>query len=221
MQFDVEDLGTMRYAEAWAYQREVHSQVAAGERRPALLFVEHLPVVTLGRNTGDRYLRRPREWYTRNGIDLHQVERGGDVTFHNPGQLVGYPIFPVGRQVRDLFHRLEQVMIQVANSYGIQAHPRERLAGVWYGNDKLCAMGVAVRNRVALHGFALNVHNNLQGFESIVPCGIAKTGTTSLAAILGREPGMDDVKRRVLDTFRTTFDDWAPATASRERSCPA
>jgi len=199
MQFDVEDLGTMRYAEAWAYQREVHSQVAVGERRPALLFVEHLPVVTLGRNAGDRYLRQPREWYTRNDI----VQRN-----------------PVGRQVRDLFHRLEQVMIQVADSYGIQAHPRERLAGVWYGNDKLCAMGVAVRNRVALHGFALNVHNNLLGFESIVPCGIAETGTTSLAAILGREPEMDDVKRRVLDAFRTTFEDWAPATASRERSCP-
>ncbi len=221
MQFEVEDIGTMPYSEAWAYQVEIHALVVAGDRPPTLLLVEHPPVVTLGKNAGSRYLRRPREWYAQNGIDLHQVDRGGDVTVHNPGQLVGYPIFPVGRRVRELFHRLELAIIQVAASYGIDAGTQENLAGVWCGNDKLCAMGIAVRKRVSLHGFALNVHNDLQCFEMIVPCGIENKGTTSLATLLGNDPGMDDVKRRVEESFHRTFDDWVATPTAREASCPA
>ncbi len=221
MEFEIQDLGLLRYLDAWNLQKEVHREVAAGKRPPTLLLGEHPPVVTLGRNAGDRHLLHPRNWYAARGIDLHQVERGGDVTFHGPGQLVGYPIFPVGRRVRDFFRELEEAILQVAVGYGVRAHRVEKLAGVWCGDRKLCAMGVAIRRRVSLHGFALNVSNDLSGFHPIVPCGIAGKGVTSLAALLGREPSMEEVKRRVREAIRARFRDWPVDEPCRRSRCPA
>lgn len=214
MKFEVRDLGRMRFAEAWGIQKEIHAEVAAGAAPPHLLLVEHPPVVTLGRNAGRDSLLHPDSWYEQHGIDLHAIERGGDVTWHGPGQLVGYLIFPVGRQVRRLFRDLEQAIINVVEGCGVEACSDPELAGVWHGRDKLCAVGLAVRNRVSFHGFALNVDPDLSAFDTIVPCGISGRGVTSLARILGETPAMDDIKRRTARSLRTAFAGW-------EVACPA
>lgn len=221
MEFEVRDLGAVPYDRAHALQREVHGEVADGRRSPTLLFVEHPRVITLGRNAGDRHLRHEHDWYADHGFDLRTVERGGDVTYHGPGQLVGYPIFPVGRRVRDLFRGMERAIVRVAAGYGIEAAPHDRLAGVWVGRDKLCAFGVAVRRGVSFHGFALNVAPDLDDFGAIVPCGIADRGVTSLARLLDRPVDLEEVRERTTEAFREVFAAWERVEAFREDPCPA
>ncbi len=217
MEFQVRDLGLMRYAEAWEIQKQVHAAVAGERVTPHLLLVEHPPVVTLGRNSGRENLLRPESWYRDQGIDLHVIERGGDVTWHGPGQLVGYLILPVGRRVRELFRRLELALIQVAASFGVEARTDPELAGVWHGRDKLCAVGLAVRDRVSFHGFALNVNTDLSSFDTIVPCGLAERGVTSLARILGEKQEMQTVKDRTALAMQEQFSQWR----RQEASCQA
>jgi len=221
MRFDVEHLGRMPYAVAWRRQREAHADIVAGLRGPVLLTVEHPRVVTLGRNAGGEHLRRDPAWYPAHGFELHRVERGGDVTFHGPGQLVGYPIFPIGRRVRDLFRGMERAVVAVAASYGVAAAAHERLAGVWVGTDKLCAFGVAVRRGVSFHGFALNVDPDLADFDVIVPCGLAHRGVTSLARLLGRPVSLDEVRERTVAAFANAFAGWERVESFREDACPA
>lgn len=209
----------MRYAEAWELQKEIHAAVAAGRESPHLLLVEHPPVITLGRNAGRSSLLKPESWYTEQGIDVHVIERGGDVTWHGPGQLVGYLILPVGRQVRQLFRFLEQALVEVAHSFGIEAGSDPELAGVWHGREKLCAVGLAVRNRVSFHGFALNVNSDLASFDAIVPCGITGRGVTSLAMLLGEEQDMATVKDRTVTALKERFSLWPAAVGEPEASC--
>ena len=221
MQFTVEHLGRLGYDRALERQRAVHAGVVDGTREPTLLLTEHPRVVTLGRNAGETHLRHDAAWYRGAGFDLRSVERGGDATYHGPGQLVGYPIFPVGRRVRDLFSGMERAILQVARSYGVDAATDPELAGVWVGRDKLCAFGVAVRRGVSFHGFALNVDPDLADFEVIVPCGIADRGVTSLAALLGRHVDPGEVRDRTVDAFRDVFSTWERTTEFRESACPA
>ncbi len=201
----VEDLGLKPYAEAWAYQKQVHREVAQGLRPPTLLLLEHPRVITLGRKATGENLLFPEGWYRENGFDLYWVERGGDVTYHGPGQLVGYPILPVGRRVRDYLRRLEEVILRVAAAYGLQAYPTPGYAGVWVGEEKLCAIGVAVKEGVSFHGFALNVNADLNDFQVIVPCGLKDKGVTSLEKLLGRKVPMSEVKAKVVEAFREVF----------------
>jgi lipoyl(octanoyl) transferase len=208
MKLEVLDLGLMRYAEAWELQKKIHASVAAGQADSHLLLVEHPPVITLGRNSGRESLLKPESWYRDRGIDLHVIERGGDVTWHGPGQLVGYPILPVGRRVRELFRRLERAVIRVAGSFGVEAVTDPDLAGVWCGPNKLCAIGLAVRGRVSFHGFALNVNSDLSSFDPIVPCGLAGRGVTSLAALLGEPLEMQTVKDRTVAAMQEQFSGW-------------
>ncbi len=158
VKFWVEDLGLVPYQEAWAYQKEVHREVKEGLRPPTLLLLEHPRVITLGRKATGENLLFPESWYRENGFELYWVERGGDVTYHGPGQLVGYPIFPVEREVRRFLRQIEEAIVRVAASYGLSAYPTPGYAGVWVGEDKLCAIGVAVKEGVSFHGFALNVN---------------------------------------------------------------
>jgi lipoyl(octanoyl) transferase len=214
--FRVERLGRVPYAEAWAYQKQVHAEVVAGRRAPTLLLLEHPRTLTLGRAATGENLLLSEEQYRAQGLELFWIERGGDVTYHGPGQLVGYPIFPIGRRVRDFLRQLERVIIRVAASYGIAAYPSPGYAGVWTKHpapvagwpdqeEKLCAFGIAVKNDVAFHGLALNVNTDLSDFELIVPCGIRDKGVTSLQKLLGREVSMDEVTERVIDAFQTEF----------------
>lgn len=140
----MEDLGLVPYGEAWAYQKRVHREVVAGNRPhpppPGAPQGHHLRPEGHGEN-----LLFPESWYRENGFELYWVERGGDVTYHGPGQLVGYPIFPVGREVRRFLRQIEEAIVRVAAGYGISAYPTPGYAGVWVGEDKLCAIGVAVK----------------------------------------------------------------------------
>jgi lipoyl(octanoyl) transferase len=203
--FVVEDLGLLPYGEAWAYQKRVHKEVAEGLRPETLLLLEHPRVITLGRKATGENLLFPESWYRENGFELYWVERGGDVTYHGPGQLVGYPIFRVGRRVRDFLRRLEAAIVKVAASYGIEAHPSPGYAGVWVGEDKLSAIGVAVKEDVSFHGFALNVNTDLNDFSVIVPCGLKGKGVTSLERLLGHPVPMEEVKARVVAAFEEVF----------------
>ncbi|GIW27902.1 MAG: octanoyltransferase [Meiothermus sp.] len=214
--FEVEPLGLVPYAEAWEYQKKVHAEVVAGLRRPTLLLLEHPRTITLGRAAKPENLLLSEAQYRAQGIELFSIERGGDVTYHGPGQLVGYPIFPVGRQVRGFLRQLEAVIMVVAKSYGIETYATPGYAGVWVRRaapvagwpdleEKLCAFGVAVKQDVALHGFALNVNTNLDDFNLIVPCGLKDKGVTSLQKILGRAVSMDEVMERVVQAFEQQF----------------
>ncbi len=208
----------MPYKKAWDYQRALHARVARGEAPPTLLLVEHPRVITLGRKATGENLLFPEAWYKKQGFEVYWVERGGDVTYHGPGQLVGYPIFPVERRVRDFLRRLEAVIIRVAKSYGIEAYATPGYAGVWVGDEKLAAFGVAVKEGVALHGFALNVNTNLEDFGLIIPCGIRDKGVTSLEKLLGRPLDMDEVKARVVRAMKEVFGEVRRAGPEEEAS---
>lgn len=225
--FEVEKLGLVPYAQAWEYQKKVHAEVVAGLRRPTLLLLEHPRTITLGRAAKPENLLLSEAQYRAQGIELFSIERGGDVTYHGPGQLVGYPIFPVGRQVRGFLRQLEAVIMAVAKSYGIETYATPGYAGVWVRRaapvagwpdleEKLCAFGVAVKQEVALHGFALNVNTNLDDFNLIVPCGLKDKGVTSLQKILGHTVSMDGVMERVVQAFEQQFPTFDPPLPSKE-----
>jgi len=212
--FAVRDLGRMGYRDAWDVQHEVHDAVASEREPPTLLLVEHDPVITFGRKGGHEHLLTPAEELTRQGFDLVDIERGGDVTYHGPGQLVGYPILPIGRRVRDYLRRIEASIVDLAAEYGVTAEGSPGYAGVWIGNEKLCAIGVAIKRGVSLHGFALNVATNLAHFDTIVPCGLEGTGVTSLTALTGRPVAMDEAKARLVPHFARHMADMLPNAAA-------
>jgi len=203
--FEVRDLGRLGYLAAWDLQRAVHAEVADGLRPPTLLLVEHDPVITFGRKGGREHLLASEDDLRARGFALHDIERGGDVTYHGPGQLVGYPIFPVGRRVRDFLRGLEGALVRVLAQYGIAGAGSPGYAGVWVGEEKVVAIGVAIQRQVAFHGFAMNVHTDLSHFQTIVPCGIADRGVTSLSRLLGRHVPLEEVKPRVIAAFRHVF----------------
>nr|WP_246584226.1 lipoyl(octanoyl) transferase LipB [Thermus brevis] len=205
VEFLVEDLGLLPYSQAWEYQKKVHKEVVRGERPPTLLLLEHPRVITLGRKATGENLLFPESWYRENGFEVYWVERGGDVTYHGPGQLVGYPIFPVGREVRRFLRQIEEAIVKVVASYGLKAYPTPGYAGVWVGEDKLCAIGVAVKEEVSFHGFALNVNTDLNDFSVIIPCGLKGKGVTSLERLLGRKVPMLEVKDRAVQAFAEVF----------------
>lgn len=203
--FEVRDLGLLDYKEAWAIQRQTHAAIAEGREPPTLLVVEHPPVITFGRKGGRNNLLVREDFLREKGFSLYDIERGGDVTYHGPGQLVGYPIFKVGRRVRDYLRQLEAVMIKVLASYNIQSVGSPGYAGVWVGDEKVVAIGVAIKRDVSLHGFAMNVHTNLNHFNYIIPCGLADKGVTSLSKLLGREVPLDEVKPKIIAAFKEVF----------------
>jgi lipoyl(octanoyl) transferase len=216
--FEVADLGRLDYLAAWDVQRAFHADVADGRRAPTLLLVEHDRVITFGRKGGRAHLRLGEDELRKRGFALYDIERGGDVTYHGPGQLVGYPIFPVGRRVRDFLRSLEAALVRVLADFGVAGAGSPGYAGVWVGDEKVVAIGVAIRRNVAFHGFAMNVHTDLDDFETIVPCGIADRGVTSLARLLGRDVTLDEVRPRVVEAFRIEFGLEAPAARPTEAS---
>ena len=203
--FEVRDLGKLPYREAWDVQLETHAAVAAGEAPPTLLLVEHPPVVTFGRKGGREHLLADESSLREQGFDLFDVERGGDVTYHGPGQLVGYPIFRVGRRVQEYLRKLEGAMVEVLRTFGIEGAGSPGYAGVWVGNEKVVAIGVAVKLDVSFHGFAFNVRTDLSHFDYIVPCGLADKGVTSLSRLLGRDVGLAEVKPLLIDSLAREF----------------
>ena len=202
------DLGLEPYADALALQRHLHAQRVAGAIPDTLLLLEHPPVITLGKAFHPEHLRYAREFYAQQGIELHPTDRGGDVTCHNPGQLVGYPIFDVAQHGRDLhkfLRDIEQAIIDALRAFGIEAHREAGYTGVWVGDAKIAAIGIKVTKWVSMHGFALNVNNDLRLFQTIVPCGIADRPVTSLQQVLGRVVPMETVKQNIVRSFERVF----------------
>lgn len=202
------DLGLMAYGEAWGIQQRLHAQRITGEIPDTLLFVEHPPVITLGKAFQPQNLLFAPEFYAQRGIEVTPTDRGGDVTCHNPGQLVGYPIFDVralGADLHRYLRQIEEVLIRTLGTYGIPATRSEGYTGVWVGEEKIAAIGIKVARWVSMHGFALNVNNDLSLFQMIVPCGILDKGVTSLSRLLGRTVPMEEVKARVVEQFESVF----------------
>lgn len=189
--------GRERYAQTWQRQLELHNQRRGGQVPDTLVLVEHEPVITLGRHGDERNLLLREELLAARGVDLHRVERGGDITYHGPGQLVGYPIINMRERqisVRDLMRGLEEALIRTVAQWGISAGRIEGLTGVWHPQGKLAALGVAVQGGVSFHGFALNVDPDLSHFQLIVPCGIVGKPVTSMAQVTGASVNVDDVR---------------------------
>jgi lipoyl(octanoyl) transferase len=207
----VRDLGRMSYADALAVQHEVAGERKQGLGVDHLLFVEHPHVVTLGRDGHETNLLASKETLRLAGIELYESDRGGDVTYHGPGQIVAYPIMDLREWKRDVgaFVRgMEQVLIDALASFGIEARRIAKLTGVWVGEEeraaKIAAIGVHLSRWVSTHGFALNVSTDLRYFDYIVPCGLRKP-VTSIAA-LGLCAEVDEVKSALARCFGQVFD---------------
>ena len=206
----VRRLGTVDYQSALALQKQLVDQRKQGLIPDQLLLLEHPPVITLGarnRNSTANVLESP-ESLARRGVAVFETGRGGDVTYHGPGQLVGYPIMELPQARRDV-HRyvrdLEEVLIGAVADVGVHATRLPGLTGIWVGNTKLAAIGVRISRWVTSHGFALNVSTDLSNFGLIIPCGIAGKGVTSMERLLGRAVDKDEVTEAVIRRFHAVF----------------
>ena len=204
------DLGLRDYDDVWALQRELHAKIA-GEPgcTEHLILVEHPPVITLGRRADKANVLYSEDELAKRGVQLRHVDRGGDVTYHGPGQLVAYPIVRLAGKRRDVhryFRTLEQIVIDLLAEYAIDGRTHEGLTGVWVGEDKICAMGVAIRRWTTYHGIALNVSTDLDHFRLITPCGIADKGVTSMEALLGRAVPLAEAGAEFVQHFAEAFD---------------
>jgi lipoyl(octanoyl) transferase len=208
----VVDLGHRPYLEVLELQRTLCRERMAGERqRDLLLLVEHEPVITLGRGTREASLPVTRAELARRGFTVAEVERGGDVTYHGPGQLVGYPILDLREHREDLhwyLRQLEAALIAALDALGVEAERSPGLTGVWTQGRKIASLGIHVKQWVTFHGFALNVSPNLEAFNAIVPCGIPGVVMTSLAMELGRRDAgrlWGETRKAVIGKFGETF----------------
>jgi lipoyl(octanoyl) transferase len=208
---EIRRLGLIQYDAALALQRALVDERRNGASGDVLLLVEHPHVLTLGvRGDGGRsHILASSEALRSRGVEVHETGRGGDITYHGPGQIVGYPIVDlapdrcdVHRYVRDL----EEVLIRTAAEYAIKAERVQTLTGVWVGGEKLAAIGVRIARWITSHGFAFNVTTDLDYFNLIVPCGIADRGVTSLAKLLGRPVDRVEVEERIIGHFCDVFD---------------
>ena len=215
------NLGLIDYAPALHLQRELAARRAADEIGDTLLLLEHRHVYTLGTKSRREHLLVPEERLREEGIAVLDVDRGGDITYHGPGQLVGYPILRLkdyGIGVVHYIRCLEEVLIRLAASYGLAAGRERGYTGVWVGDAKLAAIGTKVdRNGVTRHGFAFNVNTDLRYFERIVPCGIRGKAVCSLALLLGQPVALAEVMERTVREFDTIFDSQVAAQLSLTR----
>jgi lipoyl(octanoyl) transferase len=202
-------LGRVPYRAALELQERLVAERRCGAGSDTLLLLEHPPVITVGRGGGSQHVLASPEELARRGIELIETGRGGDVTYHGPGQLVGYPILALGEAERDA-HRylraIEEGLIRAAAGWGIAAGRIPGLTGVWVGTEKLAAIGVRLSSGwITSHGFALNVETDLAGFSSIVPCGIADRGVTSLARLVAAPPSLSEAGARVAVELAVTL----------------
>jgi lipoyl(octanoyl) transferase len=194
----------MPYLEAVEIQKRLRERRQAGEIADSLLLLEHPPTYTKGRRSEKADLPMGEEWYWAQGIEVHETSRGGRVTYHGPGQLVGYPIMQVGDVIQFL-RTMEGAIIQALADEGVDAEVREGLTGVWVGERKIGSIGLHVSRGVTMHGFAVNVDGDLQPFEWIVPCGIENVRMTSLYLQTGLTGGMNCFRKRVAWRFAQAF----------------
>ncbi len=217
------DLGPTGYEPAWEHQLKLQQELisrkisasvksdsdGSGYNNGYLLFTEHPHVYTLGKNGSERHLLLNEDGLRRNQATFIQTDRGGDITYHGPGQLVGYPILDLdtfGTDIGNYLKNLEEVIILTLADYGIEAGRSEGFTGVWTGDAKICALGVKCSRWVTMHGFALNVNTDLHYFSHIVPCGIADRKVSSMKQLLGKEVEPLEVKQKVMHYFASVFE---------------
>lgn len=201
-------LGQTPYAEAAALQERLVLARQRGAIADTLILLEHPPVITLGRRADAAHILAPPEVLAREGIQVLRTERGGDVTYHGPGQIVGYPIVHLrerGLGSSDYMHGLEDVVAAALADFGLATHRREGLIGVWVGPNKIAALGVRIKRGVAYHGWALNVHANMAHWATILACGITDGGVTSMHLELAAPPPPEEVRARLAHHFAAHF----------------
>jgi lipoyl(octanoyl) transferase len=198
--------GMVPYGAAYAVMHDLAERRAVGEIPDVLIILEHPPVYTAGRRTDPAHLLLAEADIERQGAELHRVDRGGSVTFHGPGQLVGYPIVDLGPRMDVLgyLRDVEETIIRASADLGVEVG-RNRDTGVWAGDRKVCAIGVRTSRSITLHGFALNCNTDLSWFGAIVPCGLADRGVTSLTDVAGRDITVADALPAVADRFGEVF----------------
>ena len=200
----VQNIGRKSYKAVWDLQKEMQQQRIKGEIEDTLILVEHYPVYTLGKNANEDHLLQSRD----ESVDVFKIERGGDITFHGPGQLVGYPILDLSNYKKSVswyMRALEQVLIDTLIEFKIIAQRNNGLTGVWVGEEKIAALGVRISHWVTMHGFSLNVNPDLSFYDGIIPCGIFDHGVTSMEQLLGETQNNYNVKNMVIEKFNKYF----------------
>jgi lipoate-protein ligase B len=206
---EVRQLGVVEYGTAYQLQKKLHQQRVAGEVEDTLLLLEHPPTITVGKAGSTENILVPRETLHQMGISLYFVDRGGDVTYHGPGQLVGYPILDLSSRGGDLkryVRDLEEVLIRTLEDFSIKAGRDPRHVGVWIDQKKIASIGLSIRDCVTMHGFALNVSTNQEGFSLIHACGVKDRKTASMRELLAFQPSVEQVTERLLQHFYEIFD---------------
>jgi len=201
---EILDLGMQDYKKSWNFQKSLLKKRSNNEINDTLIFVEHEPVYTLGKNADENHILQnyPEE------IKTFHIERGGDVTYHGPGQLVGYPILDLRDYKKSIswyMRTLEQIIIDTLSEFNIQADRKNGLTGVWYKNEKIAALGVRVSKWITMHGFSLNINPDLNYYKSIIPCGIFEYGVTSMSKILNEDVDKESVKSALKIKFLDQF----------------
>lgn len=206
----VYDCGTVGYAEALTVQRALQAARGTEEIGDTLLLLEHPPVLTMGKSAVREHVLASDEELAAAGATIEWIERGGETTYHGPGQLVGYAIFNLyerHRSIKRFVRNMEQVFIDLlAEEYRIEAGRDPEHPGVWVGDEKITALGISIKNKVTMHGFAFNVAPNLSHFDWIIPCGITDKGQTSLERLTGRTPDMQRIKELLAAKFREIYE---------------
>ena len=190
----------MSYNSAWDIQKEYHKKVVSGKEPDTIIIVEHEPVYTLGKNANDNHLLQSAS----EEIQVFRIERGGDITFHGPGQIVVYPILDLNRFVKSVswyMRTLEKIIIDTLSDFEIKAELKDGLTGVWVGDEKIGAQGVRISRWVTMHGLALNVNTDLRYFDGIIPCGIFDYGVTSMEKLMGSKQDINKVKNTIIKYF--------------------
>ena len=190
----------MSYNSAWDIQKKYHQKVLTGKEQDTLILVEHEPVYTLGKNANDNHLLQSAS----EEIKVYRIERGGDITFHGPGQIVVYPILDLNRYIKSVswyMRTLEKIIIDTLSDFKIKAELKDGLTGVWVGDEKIGAQGVRISRWVTMHGLALNVNTDLRYFDGIIPCGIFDYGVTSMEKLTGSKQDINKVKNTIIKYF--------------------
>lgn len=205
----VVDCGRMPYEEAFAMQKRDVARIGRGEGTDVFYLLEHPHVITKGRNAGTDAILADRAFIERRRLQVADCDRGGDVTYHGPGQLVGYPILklePGKRSLRRYVHDLEEVLVRTLADFGVDSYRHPVYRGVWAGENKIASIGIRISRWITSHGFALNVSTDLSFFSLIIPCGISGCEMTSMEKILGVKPNMDAVKETTTAHFSDVFE---------------
>ncbi len=204
----VSDLGLIDYKTAWDLQTLLFEERQSADKDDILLLLEHPHTYTLGKTADRKNLLGDEKFLKQRNIAVYDIDRGGDITYHGPGQIVGYPILNLAKWKKDThkyLRGLEEVIIQVCAYYGLKCGRKEKYTGVWIDDRKICAIGIKVKNWITMHGFAFNVNTDLELFNGIIPCGIKNKSVTSLQAELGEEVNMTEVKKKITEKFKDYF----------------